>query len=149
MALRRACWEARAFLLVYTLVILWSTLLQTWWPILIFLFPRIAGAPVHGVILATQHVGLAQNVHDHRMTSRTMLVNPLLRFIYWNMNYHIEHHMYRMVPFHGLPALHNAIKYDCPPPTRGVPAALKEMFDTVARQQFDPHYSLPRVVNPS
>ena len=124
MALRRACWEARAFLLVYTLVILWSTLLQTWWPILIFLFPRIAGAPVHGVILATQHVGLAQNVHDHRMTSRTMLVNPLLRFIYWNMNYHIEHHMYRMVPFHGLPALHNAIKYDCPPPTRGVPAAL-------------------------
>jgi len=29
------------------------------------------------------------------------------------MNYHIEHHMYRMVPFHGLPALHNAIKYEC------------------------------------
>ena len=149
MALRRACWEARAFLLLYTLVILWSILLQTWWPVLIFLCPRIAGAPVHGVILATQHIGLAQNARDHRMTTRTMLVNPLLRFIYWNMNYHIEHHMYRMVPFHALPALHNEIKHDCPQPTRGVHGALKEMFDTVTRQQFDPNYSLPRVINSS
>ena len=146
-ALRRTCWEARAFLLVYTLVILWSILLHTWWPVLIFLFPRITGAPVHGVILATQHIGLAQNARDYRMTTRTMLVNPLLRFVYWNMNYHIEHHMYRMVPFHALPALHNEIKHDCPPPTRGVHAALKEMFDTVARQQFAPDYSLPRVIN--
>ena len=32
-------------------------------------------------------------------TTRTVYMNPISRFIYWNMNYHIEHHMYPLVPF--------------------------------------------------
>ena len=148
-ALKRACWEARIFFLVYGLVILWSLLLQTWLPIIMLLFPRVAGAPVHGVILATQHIGLDQNVRDYRATTRTMKINPLLRFIYWNMNYHIEHHMYRMVPFHALPVLHDEIKHDCPEPTRGIHGALQEIFHTIKKQKLDPNYSLPRAFNSS
>ena len=113
------------------------------------LFPRVAGAPVHGVILATQHIGLDQNVRDYRATTRTMKINPLLRFIYWNMNYHIEHHMYRMVPFHALPALHNEIKHDCPEPTQGIHGALQEIFHTIKKQKLDPDYSLPRAFGSS
>ena len=30
-------------------------------------------------------------------------MNPVSRFIYWNMNYHVEHHMFPMVPYHALP----------------------------------------------
>ena len=41
-------------------------------------------------------------------------MNPISRFVYWNMNYHVEHHMFPMVPFHALPALHAEIKDDLP-----------------------------------
>ena len=44
------------------------------------------------------------------------LMNPVFRFLYWNMNYHVEHHMFPMVPYHALPELHEEIKHDCPPP---------------------------------
>jgi fatty acid desaturase len=143
-ALTRVTWEARSFLLVYCFIALWALATWSWWPILMFFLPRIAGAPVHGIILATQHTGLAQGVHDYRVTTRTMYINSILQFIYWNMNYHVEHHMYRMVPFHALPGLHAAIRHDCPVPTQGVISALREMFSAVARQQVEPAYVLPR-----
>ena len=44
------------------------------------------------------HGGLAEDVVDHRLNSRTFYFNPIGRFIYLNMNYHIEHHMFPMVP---------------------------------------------------
>ena len=60
--------------------------------------PRMYGA-WHGVLTGLlQHGGLADNVTDHRLNSRTVLMNPVSRFIYWNMNYHVEHHMFPMVP---------------------------------------------------
>ena len=34
------------------------------------------------------------------------------------MNYHVEHHMFPMVPYHALPALHERIKHDLPAPER-------------------------------
>jgi fatty acid desaturase len=45
-----------------------------------------------------QHAGLADNVLDHRLNTRTVYMNPLSRYVYWNMNYHVEHHMFPMVP---------------------------------------------------
>ena len=45
----------------------------------------------------TQHLGLAEDVLDHRLNSRTVYMNPFFRFVYWNMNYHVEHHMFPMV----------------------------------------------------
>jgi fatty acid desaturase len=43
-------------------------------------------------------------------------MNPISRFLYWNMNYHVEHHMFPMVPYHALPKLHETIKHDLPAP---------------------------------
>jgi len=137
----RLRWEARAFLGVYCVIVIWSIYIQSWWPILMFLLPRITGAPVHGVMLATQHIGFSQNIYDHRKTTRTMKVNPLLGFIYWNMNYHVEHHMFPNVPFHALPALQKEIRYDLPTPTAGVAAALEEMIHVVRCQKVHPDYA--------
>ena len=64
----------------------------------------------------TQHLGLAEDVLDHRLNSRTVYMNPIFRFLYWNMNYHVEHHIFPTVPYHALPKLHEAIKADCPTP---------------------------------
>lgn len=88
----------------------------------------------------TQHSGLQGNVPDFRRSCRTILINPFARFWYWNMNYHIEHHMYAAVPFHALPRLHKLMKHDCPEPCRGFVQAWKEIFAIGKRQKADPSY---------
>jgi Fatty acid desaturase len=35
------------------------------------------------------------------------------------MNYHVEHHVFPMVPFYNLPRLHKMIKSECPPACQG------------------------------
>ncbi|MEC9079610.1 MAG: fatty acid desaturase, partial [Pseudomonadota bacterium] len=109
----RAVIEAQVYMLAYFGVILWSLMAQSWLPVLMLILPRLFGAPTHGVILATQHFGMAQDIPDHRHTTRTMHVNPALRLLYWNMNYHVEHHIFPQVPFHALPALHKAVGDQC------------------------------------
>ena len=64
----------------------------------------------------TQHSALAEDVLDHRLNSRTVYMNPVFRFLYLNMNYHIEHHIFPMVPYHALPALHEEIRAHVPEP---------------------------------
>ena len=94
----------------------------------------------------TQHAGLAEDVLDHRLNSRTVYMNPVFRFLYWNMNYHVEHHMFPMVPYHALPALHAAIKGDCPPVYTSCLAAYREIIPALLRQMKDPTYHVVRVL---
>ncbi len=89
-----------------------------------------------------QHIGLSGDVPDWRLNSRTMLLNPLVQFFYWNMNYHVEHHMYASVPFYNLPALHREIKADCPEPSKGLVKTWKTLMPIIRKQQKDPDYCI-------
>jgi fatty acid desaturase len=71
-------------------------------------------------------------------------MNPINRFIYSNMNYHIEHHMYPMIPYHQLPALHEELKRDLPQPYPSLWAAYKEIVPAVLRQLRDQTYFVKR-----
>jgi MocE subfamily Rieske [2Fe-2S] domain protein len=93
---------------------------------------------------STQHAGLAENVLDHRLNCRTVFMNPFSRFVYWNMNYHLEHHMFPLVPYHNLPKLHELVKDDCPPPYRSIAAAWREILPAVLKQVSDPSYHVKR-----
>jgi fatty acid desaturase len=95
-----------------------------------------------------QHGGLAEDVLDHRLNSRTVYMNPVSRWLYWNMNYHVEHHMFPMVPYHALPRLHEVIKHDLPEPNPSIWAAYREMFAAVMRQRREPGYYLRRELPP-
>ena len=106
--------------------------------------PTMDGAWVHVMTGLTQHGGLAEDVLDHRLNSRTVYMNPVLRFLYWNMNYHIEHHMFPMVPYHALPTLHEEMKPYCPPASRSVFAAYCEIIPAIIRQIKDPAYVIER-----
>jgi Na+-transporting NADH:ubiquinone oxidoreductase subunit F len=60
------------------------------------------------------------------------------------MNYHIEHHMFPMVPFHALPKLHEHVKQDLPRTYNGLLDAYKEMLPALIRQSHDADYFLVR-----
>jgi len=93
-----------------------------------------------------QHVGLKSDVPDWRVTCHTMLFGPFMRFFYWNMNYHVEHHTYAAVPFFNLRRLHKAIAADCPIPEKGYFRALGKILGLMRTQRKDPSWCyIPRM----
>ena len=91
-----------------------------------------------------QQAALANNVADHRLNSRTILMKPISRFIYWNMNYNVKHHLFTMVPYHQLPALHERLKSDLPAPNSSSLDAIREVAPVLWRQLKDPEYFIVR-----
>ena len=125
---------ARIWVAIYAVVLLLAVATQSILPLMIIGLPRLYGAWHHVMTGILQHAGLADNVIDHRLNSRTVYMNPISRFIYWNMNYHVEHHMFPMVPYHRLPELHAAIKHDLPAPNPSIWQAYKEVWPILKRQ---------------
>jgi fatty acid desaturase len=41
--------------------------------------------------------------------ARSIITHPALEYLWSNVNYHLEHHLYPSVPFHALPALRRAL----------------------------------------
>lgn len=118
-------------------------------PLMVIGLPRLYGAWHHVMTGLLQHGGLADNVIDHRLNSRTVLMNPISRFIYWNMNYHVEHHMFPMVPYHALPRLHEIMKDDLPAPNPSIAQAFAEMWPALKRQVLNEEYFLKRELPPT
>jgi fatty acid desaturase len=115
---------------------------QSFIPLMLIGLPRLYGC-WHMVLTGLiQHCGMAENVIDHRLNSRTVLMNPISRWIYWNMNYHIEHHMFPMVPYHALPRLHEILKHDLPLPNTSILDAYREAIPAILRQAKDPSYAI-------
>jgi len=88
----------------------------------------------------TQHIGLQDNVSDFRLCCRTFTLHPFLRFLNWQMNYQIEHHMYAAVPCYHLDALHKLIRHDLPPTPNGLRETWCQIADILRKQQADPSY---------
>ena len=88
----------------------------------------------------TQHCGLRSNIADFRKCTRSVKLDPFTEFLYWHMNWHLEHHMYAAVPCYNLKALHNELADDMPA-LRTLSGAWKEMRDTWRRQKVDPTYA--------
>lgn len=125
---------ARIHLGIYALVILTAIATGSILPLMLIGLPRFFGAWHHVMTGLLQHLGLAENVTDHRLNTRTVMMNPLSRFIYLNMNYHLEHHMFTMVPYYHLPALHALIRHDTPAPDASIPAAFRRLLPVLIKQ---------------
>lgn len=145
----RAIRVARVWLAIYLVTTVSALWLETWLPLMLIGLPRLYGAWHMVMTGLLQHGGLADNVVDHRLNSRTVYMNPVSRFIYWNMNYHIEHHMFPMVPYHALPRLHAMIRHDLPAPTPSILAGYREMLPAFLRQLRNEDYFLVRELPPT
>jgi fatty acid desaturase len=135
---------ARIWVAIYATVILIAILSQSWLPLLLVGLPRLYGCWHMVMCGVMQHVGLAEDVLDHRLNSRTVYMNPISRFIYWNMNYHVEHHMFPMVPYHALPRLHALIKHDLPAPNTSILQAYAQITPAVLHQLRNERWFIKR-----
>ena len=66
------------------------------------------------------------------------------------MNYHVEHHMFPMVPYHALPRLHAELRArPARPRVASTIAAYREIVPTLLRQMREPEYYVERELPPS
>ncbi len=131
---------ARLVLLGHTALAAVFILSGHWFFIIVFTF----GTQYCGWLIflcgSPQHFGLAPDVSDFRLCCRTYTCSWLPAFLYWNMQYHIEHHMFPAVPFYQLPKLRAAICHDLPPAPHGLLATWKHLLSIHRRQIADPSY---------
>jgi fatty acid desaturase len=134
--LPRATRIARVHIAIHSSVVIACIASGSILPAMLIGLPRAYGVWFLLVIGLPQHAGLAEDVLDHRLNSRTILLPAPVRFIYWNMNYHVEHHMFPMVPYHALPRMHAAIRHDCPE-ARGLWQTWRTLLPVMIRQIRD------------
>lgn len=106
-ARQRVIRESRWILGLYALAsfsLMFSPLLFWVW-----ILPCLVGQPVLRLYLLAEHgrCAFAANMFEN---TRTTLTNRVIRFLAWNMPYHIEHHTLPQVPFHKLPDLHQQMQ---------------------------------------
>lgn len=139
---------ARVWLVIYAATVGACVLTGSILPAVFIGLPRMYGACMLHVYSFTQHAGMGENVLDHRLNTRTVHMNRLNRFLYWNMNYHVEHHMFPMVPYHRLPELHKEIQHDLAAAYPSIWAVYKEVIPAVLRQLKDPTFYVRRELPP-
>ena len=137
---KQMCNWARLMVIGHLILLVLFIYYQLWVLIIVVTFGYFfATFPSKGCVIQ-QHLGLRSNVPDWRVICHTMKFGPLMGYLYWNINYHIEHHMFAAVPFYNLRKLHKAMAYDTPEPVRGYLMGIKKIM-TIRRQQHrDPGY---------
>lgn len=105
----RVTFEARAMLAIYFLIavtsFLWGSSLLIW----TWIVPALLGQPFLRLFLLAEHTA-CPHVENMFENTRTTFTTRLVRLIAWNMPFHAEHHALPTVPFHKLPALHEAVR---------------------------------------
>ena len=71
--------------------------------------PQLLGQPVLRLYLMAEHTGCSEDANGLTNT-RTMMTNPAVRLLMWNMPFHAEHHLYPFIPFHRLAEAHALLK---------------------------------------
>ena len=134
--------SSRLYVGFWLIIIASSILFKTWLPIIMLILPPFYGNTILMICGMTQHAGLADNVKDHRKSTRTVILNPFFSFLYSNMEYHIEHHIFPKIPCHNLKAFHQVVKDQMPTPRKGVINAYKEIIPAIFKQAKDKNYYL-------
>jgi MocE subfamily Rieske [2Fe-2S] domain protein len=136
--------RARIYVLIYALVIAIAIYTRSILPLMFIGLPNIYGTWLMLIYGYTQHAALAEDVLDHRLNCRTVYMNWLNRYLYWNMGYHTEHHMFPLVPYHALPKLHALVSADMPAAYNGLLEAYREIIPALVRQSKDPTFYVKR-----
>ncbi len=122
--------ESRIFLALYAALAL-AIAGGAYWLLTFLVIPRLVGGVVMQLFTIIQHAELAEDQHDLTKSTRSFTTNRFGNFLYANMSYHLEHHLYPVVPFHNLPALNAAIRDQLPAPDKGLFRTNAEVLATI------------------
>ena len=100
--------EARWHLLIYALLAAGSAAAGSDALLIYWVVPVLLGQPFLRLYLLAEHT-LCPLVPDMYANTRTTFTNRALRFLCWNMCFHVEHHAYPGLPFHALPKAHDVL----------------------------------------
>ena len=140
-------WSSRIHLAIIAAFAVWSLAIGSFLPMMFVLLPRFYGGWLQQLLSLPQHAGLGEDTYDHRENTRTVYVNPVFAFLYVNMQYHTEHHLMPMTPFHALPKLHEAVKDQMPPAYKSLWEAYRELIPALIKQATgDPGYRVMRPI---
>ena len=122
-AIRRVIFEARGMAVGYLVVAINPVLgpLVLW----VWLVPVLLGQPFLRLYLLAEH-GDCPKVANMFQNTRTTFTNRIVRFLAWNMPFHVEHHVWPQVPFHRLPELHGMMRDDLQVTAEGYAAFTRE-----------------------
>ncbi|MER9424045.1 fatty acid desaturase family protein [Mesorhizobium sp. M0317] len=130
---------ARWHIAVYVATTALAIALGSWLPLVLIGLPRLYGS-WHMVLTGLlQHIGLADNVVDHRLNTRTVYMNPVSRFMEHELPRRASH--VPMVPYHALPRLHELIKHDLPAANPSMWHAYREVWPVLLKQLRYEDYS--------
>ena len=129
--------NARIIIVIWAIIISISIYFNNLWPIIFYFLPTFVGRPLHFAVNVTQHLAAKIDTKDHRLSTHTIILNPILSFYYWHMEYHTEHHMFPMVPSYNLKKLRNEIKDSLPIPFYGLFDFYKKVLPSLIKLAFD------------
>ena len=128
---KKILWNSRLYVFIWLLVILFSFYVGSFLPIIYIILPTYIGKPIWFAVNVTQHLAAKVDTKDHRLSTYSVRINPLLSFLYWNMEYHLEHHMYPMVPSYNLKKLRREIDDQLPKPFNSLFDFYKQVLPSV------------------
>ena len=127
--------NARIFCLVY-LGMAASIAAGYAWLLWFYVLPRLIGGPIMLMFNIIQHAEMQENSPSIVESTRTFRTNRVGRFLYLNMNNHVEHHLYPQVPFYSLPRLHEAVADQTPKPDPGFWRTNLDLLSVVVRRSL-------------
>lgn len=83
------------------------------WLLWLWIVPRLVGEPVQRMLRVAEHTG-CQETPEVMANTRTTLTTAPIRWLAWQMPFHVEHHLFPNVPFYALPKVHADISERIP-----------------------------------
>jgi fatty acid desaturase len=119
---REARWMAAGYLAA-ALTLIWTPVLLWAWVV-----PALLGQPFLRLYLLAEH-GDCPEVANMFQNTRTTFTTRAVRWLTWNMPYHVEHHVWPTVPFHRLPEVHGLMKDELQVTAEGYAAFTREYLE--------------------
>lgn len=130
----RVVTEARIIFVLYGAIAVASLYTGSWFAVIFWVLPRLIGEPSMRAVRIAEHGECAETA-DLRENTRSTMTDAVIRFLFWNMPYHSEHHLCPMVPFHALGRLHERVKAQLHPVGENYVAVHTEILGKVSAHQ--------------
>jgi fatty acid desaturase len=117
---------AAASLIGHVLFVALCIVLGVWFLPILVTFAPFYGASFMGFMAGIhQHAACEANHPDFRVSCGDATLDPLTSFLYWRMEYHIEHHMFAAIPCYNLKPFSRFVADQLPPKEPAIPRIRK------------------------